>query len=86
MKKVFKTMFIVSFVILFIFVAFVLVSAFSAEKPSKESVAIIGGADGPTAIFITGTLVFDSPLFCIMGIVLILFVVSAIGWLVTRKR
>ncbi|MBE6692192.1 MAG: sodium ion-translocating decarboxylase subunit beta [Ruminococcaceae bacterium] len=87
--KIFKTMFFVSLVvliILLIFVATAVVSAVSLENSNTESVAIIGGADGPTAILITSTLIFDHPTFRLLILVAIVFIVSSVGWLVSRKK
>ncbi len=86
MKKVFKTMFFVSLVIILLFVAFVVVSAISLENSNTESIGIIGGADGPTAILITSTLIFDHPMFILLILGAIVFVVSSVGWFVSRNK
>lgn len=82
MKKLFKTTFFITLAFVLLFVAFIIVSA---ENNHSESIGIIGGADGPTAIFITGTIIFKNPVFVLLCFVTVLCIASAIGWLITRK-
>ena len=86
MKKFFKTMFFITLALILIYVVCVVSSFALAEKDHSEGVGIIGGADGPTAILITRTLVFGSSLFNIFCLLTVLFVVSAIGFGITRKK
>lgn len=46
-----------------------------------SSIGIIGGADGPTAIFISG-----NPIFVIIEIILILFLIFGVFYLIFKKR
>ena len=46
----------------------------------SHSIGIIGGADGPTAIFVTG-----SPLTAILPLIGVLAIVLLILWLCKRK-
>ena len=85
MKKVFKIMFFVSLALLLIFAAVSVISFFSFENNSK-SVGIIGGADGPTAIMLTGTLFFHTSVFQVIPFVFVFFVISVVGLLITRKK
>jgi hypothetical protein len=48
---------------------------------SSNSIAIIGGADGPTSIFISG-----SPILTIIIIVLILLIVVGVIYKVFKKK
>ncbi len=85
MKKACKITFFVSLTIVLILVAVLIVFAVSAKSDNTSSVGIIGGADGPTAIYVTRTLIFGNPLvwaLCLCGVLLI---ASAIGWIITRK-
>ena len=86
MKKVFKITFFVSLAVILLLVSFCIVSALSAEASHSASIGIIGGADGPTAILVSRSLLFSSPALFLFGGVLALFVVSTIGWIATKKR
>ncbi len=86
MKKLFKTMFFITLTLVLLFVVIMVASIVSAENNHSDSVGIIGGADGPTAIFITRTLVFEDQVFWLLCFVTVLFIASAIGWLITRKK
>ena len=48
------------------------------------SVGIIGGADGPTAIFLTQRLM-ATPVFIAMRVAFLAFVGTGIAWLITGK-
>lgn len=85
MKKLFKVTFFVTLALILLFVVPVIVSAVSAASTPSASIGIIGGADGPTAILITRTL-FMTPTFWLLCVVTLLFIVSAIGWFVTRRK
>lgn len=85
MKKVFKISFFVALALVILFSSFIVASAIALENSQTESVAIIGGADGPTAILISRTLVFDNPSFRFLIASASLLVISAIGWIVTKK-
>jgi Na+-transporting methylmalonyl-CoA/oxaloacetate decarboxylase beta subunit len=56
---------------------------FNAQEAG--SIGIIGGADGPTATFLTYSLIFDGPLFKLILSLLVL-IISAIGWFITKKK
>ena len=86
MKKFFKTMFFVTLALILIYVVCVFSSFALAEKEQSESVGIIGGADGPTAILVTRTLAFGSSLFNIFCLLMVLFIVSVVGFVITRKK
>ena len=86
MKKVFKITVFITLALILLFVAAVCVSLFSVESSYSGSVGIIGGADGPTAILITETLLFWNPLFWLLCLVFVVFIASAIGWLITRNK
>lgn len=89
MKKTFKIITIASLAIAAALIAFVLISvAVSASQDSNisDSISIIGGADGPTAIFITGTLILSHPV-CIVGwcfVAIALF--SSVGWALSKNK
>ena len=86
MKKFFKITFFVTLTfILFALTLFVL-NTITMHNCHSDSVAIIGGADGPTAIYLTQTLIFDHPLFLFLVLDIILFIISSIGWFCTRKK
>ncbi len=86
MKKLFKVMFFITLALVFIAVALMVASIIFTENSNADSIGIIGGADGPTAVFITQTLVFDNPIFWVLCFVAALLIASAIGWLITRKK
>ena len=86
MKKTFKTAFFVSLTVALTLLAFLLVSSVIAMSDNSAAVAIIGGADGPTAIFITRTLILDNPVFLALCVAILLCVAFAIGWVVTKRR
>ncbi len=85
MKKAFKIIFFVSLAVILLLSAIIAVSAVSAADEHTSSVAIIGGADGPTAIFITRTLVLQNPLFLLLCVSLVAVIVSAVGWAFSKK-
>ncbi len=85
MKTACKIAFFVSLALVLLLVAVLTVFAVSAKNDNTSSVGIIGGADGPTAIYVTSSLIFGNPLvwaLCLCGVLLI---ASAIGWIITRK-
>lgn len=86
MKKIFKIVFFVFLSIFVIAVSLITVSVINAMNMNDAAVGIIGGADGPTAIFITRTLIFDNPLVIIAIISLTVAVISAIIWGINRKK
>ena len=86
MKKVFKTMFFVSLAILLLFAVFVAVASVASINTHSGSVGIIGGADGPTAIFITGSLIFGTPIFWVLAVAVMVLIASAIGWIATKNK
>lgn len=87
MKKTFKIITIASLAIAVALIAFVLISvAVSASQENNSSTAIIGGADGPTAIFITRTLILSHPV-CIVGwcfVAIALF--SSVAWALSKDK
>ncbi len=85
MKKAFKITFFVSLAIIVLLSVIIAVSVVSASKEHTSSVGIIGGADGPTAIFVTRTLVFQNPIFMLLCASFALVIVSAVGWAVSKK-
>lgn len=85
MKKACKITFFVFLALVILLVAVFAALIVSAESTNTSSVGIIGGADGPTAIFVTRTLVLNNPLFWLLCIASVFVVVSAIGWIITRK-
>ena len=84
MKKIFKITFFVALALSLLVATLLTVSAVSAL--SDSSVSIIGGADGPTAVFITSTLLLDSPACWVLCLALITLIASAIGWVVNKKK
>ncbi len=84
MKKIFKITFFVALALSLLVATLLTVSAVSAL--SDSSVSIIGGADGPTAVFITSTLLLDSPAGWVLCLALITLIASAIGWVVNKKK
>ena len=86
MKRLFKSVFFITLALIFLFTVIVAVSAAMFGSGNIGDVGIIGGADGPTAIFITETIIFESAIFWILCVILVLFIVSAIGWLVVGRK
>ena len=86
MKKVFKIVFFVALALFLLFGAISIISIISAQNIPSSSVGIIGGADGPTAILVTQTLVFKTVVFQVLCILLLVLVVSAVGFIITRKK
>ena len=72
MKKVLSIIFLVAGIIITAICGFYVVGLifgfFSQDVKKAHSIGIIGGADGPTAIFVTSDS-FISPLSCVVGIV-----------------
>ena len=85
MKKACKITFFVSLALVILLVAVFAALIVSAESANTSSVGIIGGADGPTAVFVTSTLVFGNPLIWVLCLCGALLVASAIGWIVFKK-
>lgn len=85
MKKTFKTIFFISLAVILLLSAIIAASAVSAADEHTGSVGIIGGADGPTAIFLTRTLVLQNPLFLLLCVSLVAVIVSAVGWAAAKK-
>lgn len=85
MKKACKITFFVSLALVILLVAAFAALIVSAESANTSSVGIIGGADGPTAVFVTSTLVFGNPLIWVLCLCGALLVASAIGWIVFKK-
>lgn len=86
MKKAFKISFFITLAVIVILVALLVVGFIVTMNNPSPSVGIIGGADGPTAIFVTRTLVFDNPAFVALFAASPLCVASLIGWLVTKNK
>ena len=86
MKNVCKIAFFVSLALALILIAVLTAAFVSAENENTGSVGIIGGADGPTAVFVTSTLVFGNPLIWVLCLCGVLLIASAIGWFVTKKK
>lgn len=86
MKKVCKIAFFVSLALALILIAVLTAAFVSAENENTGSVGIIGGADGPTAVFVTRTLVLGNPLIWALCFCGVLLIASAIGWIVTKKK
>lgn len=85
-QKVLKILCIASGIVFVTLVVLLIISAvqFSKTVPAA-SVGIIGGADGPTAIFLTQRFMF-SPIFMTMGTAFLVFVGTGIAWLVGRRK
>ena len=86
MKKIFKVMFLISITFLLLSAFLVVVSALKAEASHSASIGIIGGADGPTAKLITGTLIFANPFVRLFCIATVSTVVSAVGWGIAKRK
>lgn len=86
MKKTFKTIFFLSLSVTILLFVVVAISAFSAMNAQSASIGIIGGADGPTAIFLTETLFFTNPVFTALVLSIAVCIVSAIVWAVSKKK
>ena len=86
MKKLFKTVFFISLAVSLLTAAIIAVPVLSSAANSSASVGIIGGADGPTAILVSGTPFFGNPLFWLLCVAAIFLVFAAIGWAVTRRK
>lgn len=86
MKKLFKITFFVTLSLLFLFGMLVAAFAVSDANSSLSGISIIGGADGPTAVLVSRTLLFETPTFWVTLLTSVLFVVSAVGWAVTKKK
>ena len=85
-QKVLKMICIASGIVLVTLAALLIVSAVQLSKTvPAASVGIIGGADGPTAIFLTQRIMF-SPIFMTMGTAFLAFVGTGIAWLVGRRK
>lgn len=85
MKKFFKTVFFVSLTAVFLILAYVVLKLLFSDGASG-STGIIGGADGPTAMLATRTLVYGTPLSWLLFVALVLLVVSVIGWMLTCHK
>lgn len=79
-------MFFITLALILLFTAIVVASSVSFVTSSSESIGIIGGADGPTAILVTRTILSESPVFWMLGFVVVLLITSVIGWIMTKKR
>ena len=86
MKKGFKIAFFLFLAIALILATIIAASALSFINSTSESIGIIGGADGPTAILVTNTILLESPVLYAFGFVFLLLVVSAIGWIISKKK
>ena len=86
MKKFFKITFFVALAFILFFLTLIVINTISLHNCHSDNIAIIGGADGPTAILLTRTLIFDSPIFWLFTLATILFIGSTIGWIITRKK
>ena len=90
MKRFSKTTFFISlaiFILLIIILTSTVISSLALFNDSdSKSIAIIGGADGPTAILITSTLIYDNPIFLLIGFTFVLLIVSALGWFFNRNK
>ena len=86
MKKIFKMTFFICLAFILLLVFLCVISTISANRSLSSSVGIIGGADGPTAIFVSRSLLLDSPAIFFFGGVTVLLVASAIGWIVAKKK
>lgn len=56
------------------------------QVPSRPDVAIIGGTDAPTAVFVAETALLHDPFFVLLFAALALFVISLIVLLLKRFR
>ena len=95
MKKTFKIIFFVSLATavlsggLFV-LSFVLplgaLAGLSAFPDQSASIGIIGGADGPTAVLISRTVILENPLFWVLCVSVILLAASAVGLIVMKRK
>ena len=51
---------------------------------NSSAVGVIGGADGPTSVFVTG--VSSMPMLFILGGVVLVSVIGLVAWLACRNR
>ena len=86
MKKRFKTTIFMTLSLLVLLVVGMIVAAFFVMDNHSDAVGIIGGADGPTAIFVARTVVFESPMFLGVCIAVILLVVIGIMCAVIKRK
>ena len=86
MKNLFKTVFFISLVAFLLIAVIIAVPSLSFTADRSASMGIIGGADGPTAIFVSGALFFGNPLFRLLCVAVIFLISAAIGWAVTRRK
>ena len=84
-KRVLKIICIVSGIVFAALAVLVILAAVQFYKTVPvASVGIIGGADGPTAIFLTQRLM-ATPVFIAMRVAFLAFVGTGIAWLITGK-
>jgi len=86
MKRAFKITFFITLSLILLFAISVCVSSILFEKIHAGSIGIIGGADGPTVVFLSRSFIFDNPIFWIFFVVAALCAASAIGWIMARKK
>lgn len=86
MKRLFKIIFFVSLAVILSVSVFVVFSAVASINSHSGSVGIIGGADGPTAIYITSSLIFSTPIFWLLCIAVVGLIASAIVWAVVKRK
>lgn len=86
MKRLCKTMFFITLFLILLFVTLTVASALSVSHTPAGGIGIIGGADGPTAILVTRTLISESAVWGLVCFVTASFVLSAIGWVATKNK
>lgn len=86
MKQRFKVMFsIVLALLLLLCISLISMAFFEKDMPS-DSIGVIGGADGPTAILIASASVFESPMILGMCIAVALAVVIGIVCAIVKRK
>ena len=84
-KRVLKIICIVSGIVFAALAVLLILAAVQFSRTvNAASVGIIGGADGPTAIFLTQRLM-ATPVFIAMRVAFLAFVGTGIAWLITGK-
>ena len=86
MKKGFKITFFVCLSVILLLAVPIVYFVVAAEWNVPDSVGIIGGADGPTVIFVASTTLFESPVFFLLCLAAAGLIVSGAGWAFSGKK
>ena len=84
-RKICKFLFIATGAVLALLTVFLAITLAGVLRLASASVGIIGGADGPTAVFLLNNVV-NTPLFYIWCTVLVVFIGSGIVLRSTRMK